>query len=203
MKSKKPLIILGFQNYANHDSGACLFRIDESNEEIRYVAISEERLNRKKYSYFFPAHSIKYCMDALGIESVKEIDMVVGDWARIKRWHNSGPAYRKAEFDYIKLKLNIPPEKFYQVPYHHDAHAASAFYPSGFKEAAILPVEGTGSDLRARNIYYERTEGHGTGVGLPGIGEKNKRKIVMFEPQYDLIQTDYAQQFSLVPYVTL
>jgi len=154
MKSKKPLIILGFQNYANHDSGACLFRIDESNEEIRYVAISEERLNRKKYSYFFPAHSIKYCMDALGIESVKEIDMVVGDWARIKRWHNSGPAYRKAEFDYIKLKLNIPPEKFYQVPYHHDAHAASAFYPSGFKEAAILTVDGTGSDLETQNIYY-------------------------------------------------
>lgn len=132
-----------------------MFRIDPDPEkEIEYVAISEERLNRKKFSYLFPVHSIRYCMDALGIKSLDEIDMLVTDWANIERWHNSGPAYRKAEFDYIKLKLKISPEKIFTVPFHHDAHAASAFYPSGFAEAAILSVDGRGSDLETQTIYY-------------------------------------------------
>ena len=49
--------ILGIQSYANHDSGACILKFGK-NIKPEVIAISEERLLRKKYPYTFPLLSI-------------------------------------------------------------------------------------------------------------------------------------------------
>lgn len=132
--------ILGIQSFANQDSGAALIRFDESGENLDYVAISEERLIRKKYPYTFPVHSVGYCLAHFGLASLDDIDLLMTDYIREKRWFFSGPAYRITDFDYLKLKFDIPPEKIVTIS-HHMAHAASAFYTSGFDRAAILIVD--------------------------------------------------------------
>ena len=60
--------ILGIQSFANADSGACIIKFSE--DSIDYVAISEERLIRKKFPYTFPIHSIFYCLNYYKIKLV-------------------------------------------------------------------------------------------------------------------------------------
>ena len=153
--------ILGIQSFANHDSGACIIRFGK-NIRPEVVAISEERLIRKKYPYTFPLHSILYCMKYFKINRLDQINLIVCDWIRIKRWIRSGPAYNYQNFDYIKEKLNFDKKKILPID-HHLAHAVSTFYPSEYKSAAILIVDGNGSDLET-NSYF--------------IGKKNKIKFI-------------------------
>ena len=61
--------ILGIQCFATVDSGACIIRANNKTNSYDYVAISEERLIRKKYPYTFPLHSIKYCMEHFKINN--------------------------------------------------------------------------------------------------------------------------------------
>jgi carbamoyltransferase len=143
--------ILGIQSFANHDSGACVIKFGNKTKP-ELIAISEERLLRKKYPYTFPIHSILYCMKYFKIKKLSEIDLIVSDWIRIKRWLRSGPSYNYQKFDYIKEKLNFDKKKIYQID-HHLAHAASAYYPSNYKSSAILIVDGNGSDVET-NSYF-------------------------------------------------
>ncbi len=53
--------ILGIQSYANHDTGACIIKF-KKNKNAEIIAISEERVLRKKYPYTFPTHSILYSL---------------------------------------------------------------------------------------------------------------------------------------------
>ena len=144
--------ILGIQSYANHDSGACIVRFDNKGKYLDYVAISEERLLRKKYPYTFPIHSILYCMDYFRLNNMKKIDYIFSDWIRKKQWIRSAPSYNYQEFDYIKENLKFNKKKIIQIS-HHLAHAASTYYPSGFKSSSILIVDGNGSDLET-NSYF-------------------------------------------------
>ena len=146
--------ILGIQSFANHDSGACIIRFGK-NIRPEVVAISEERLIRKKYPYTFPLHSILYCMKYFKINRLDQINLIVCDWIRIKRWIRSGPAYNYQNFDYIKEKLNFDKKKILPID-HHLAHAVSTFYPSEYKSAAILIVDGNGSDLET-NSYLKKS----------------------------------------------
>ena len=50
---KKFRYLLGFQSYASHDSGACIIKFDNANKFLDFVAISEDRLIRKKHTYEF------------------------------------------------------------------------------------------------------------------------------------------------------
>jgi carbamoyltransferase len=143
--------VLGIQSFANANAGASIVRFTADGRELDFVAISEERLIRRKHPYTFPVHSLGYCMEIFGLASLEEIDLVVGDFFRIKRWHRSGPAHNCTEFDYLKTKLDVPPHKIVQIS-HHMAHAASVFYTSGFDEAAILIVDGHGSDLETTSF---------------------------------------------------
>ena len=147
--------VLGIQSFANANAGASIVRFTDDGRELDFVAISEERLIRKKHPYTFPVHSLGYCMEAFGLTGLEEIDLVVGDFFRIKRWHRSGPAHICTEFDYLKTKLDVPPHKIVQIS-HHMAHAASAFHTSGFDEAAILIVDGHGSDLETTSFLTAR-----------------------------------------------
>jgi len=162
---------LGLSSFANHDSGACIVRFSDD-EMVDFVAISEERLIRKKYTYVFPVHSISYCMKHYGLEELSQIDLIVTDYIRLKRWFNSGPAYNISEFDYLKIKFDYDPKKIIVID-HHMAHAASVYYTSGFTDSSILIVDGNGSDLQTTSYlkgrnnkieYVESYKAHGIGT---------------------------------------
>lgn len=163
--------ILGIQSFANQDSGASILRYSEDGDVLDYVAISEERLVRKKYPYTFPVHSLNYCMEHYGLDSLDQVDLLVTDYIRIKRWFNSGPAYNISEYDYLKIKLDIDPAKIVTIS-HHMAHAAAVYYTSGFDDAAVLIVDGNGSDLQTTSFlegkgddlkYLDMYRAHGVG----------------------------------------
>jgi carbamoyltransferase len=148
LDEQKPkfMYIMGLHGFANHDSGACIVKFS-NHGMVDFIAISEERLIRKKYPYSFPIHSIAYCMEHYGLDKLSQIDLIVTDYIRLKRWFSSGPAYNVSEFDYLKIKLDYDPKKIILID-HHLAHAASVFYTSGFDESSILIIDGNGSDLQ-------------------------------------------------------
>jgi carbamoyltransferase len=220
--------ILGIQCYASHDAGAALVRFSRSTGEMDYVAISEERLIRKKHPYSFPFHSINYCMEQFDLDKLSQIDLLVTDFIRLDRWHSSGPSFFATNFDYLKIKFDIDPAKIVSTS-HHMAHAASAFYTSGFEDAAVLVVDGNGSELQTNSFlrgnsngleYVDTYKAHGIGsvytgisswvlnmgtggegktMGLAPFGEK-------FEPVLDIageldgIKTDFSSFMRRMPY---
>ena len=144
--------IMGIQSFSNMDSGAALVKFSDDGKVLDFIAISEERLIRVKYPYVFPVFSIGYCMDHFDLNSFDQIDFLVTDYIRIKRWFNSGPSYNISDFDYLKRKFDVDPNKI-RVIGHHLAHAASTYYTSGFDDAAILIADGNGSDLETTSYY--------------------------------------------------
>lgn len=224
------MIVCGLMNCANKDAGACLMRWNpRSQEPPEWVAISEERLARVKWAYFSPVRSLAYCMDALGVKDISEIDCFVMDWIAAKRMINTNPAYRKLETDYILSKLNVSPEKIVIAESHHLAHAASAYYPSGFNEAAVLVVDGVGSDLDTISLYHgrgneltflghsrlyglgqlyttvtKRLLGFGTGeegktMGLAPFGRQLPQSILNCRGTYDGLEVDYSCFLDRIP----
>jgi len=209
------------------DSGASMVRFTEDGTELDFVAISEERLIRKKHPYTFPIFSIGYCMDHYGLESLDEVDLIVSDFIRVKRWHRSGPGYNCSDFDYLKRKFAADPAKIVQIS-HHMAHAASTFYTSGFDEAAILIVDGNGTDLQTTSFmqadngkirYIDTYKAHGIGnvyskvtsdilglgpgsegktMGLAPYGEQYE-PVLTFGGELDGVRTNYANFMRRMP----
>ncbi|MFN9503083.1 MAG: carbamoyltransferase [Rubrivivax sp.] len=151
--------ILGISAFY-HDSAAALV------QDGRIVAAAqEERFTRKRHDPRFPAKAINYCLEEAGIEA-EDLDAVVfydkalDTWDRIVRnCMHSGPAsaetFAKAAPSVLGVKAWVHDHvqhaigsvgKLGRVLFteHHMAHAASAFYPSPFKEAAILTLDGVG-----------------------------------------------------------
>ena len=149
--------VLGIQCFANQDSGACIVRFSTDGKILDFIAISEERLIRKKYPYTFPIHSIGYCMDHYGLVNLSEIDLLVTDNIRINRWFFSGPAYNISEFDYLKTKFAFDPRKIISIG-HHLAHASSVYYTSNFEDAGILIIDGNGSDLETTSYFLGKND---------------------------------------------
>ena len=152
------LYVLGIPNFANYEASASLIRVPRDGGEIAYVSIGEDRLTRTKHTYAFPLRGIQYCLDTFGLESLEQIDFIYTDYARLPRWLNSGPGYRKLEHDYLKLRLRYPRERI-RVVDHHDGHAGAAFYLSPFEEAAVLVVDSLGSRLNTQTLYHFRADG--------------------------------------------
>ncbi len=231
MKNKKKYI-LGIQCFANYESGACILELNEKKRNYNYIAISEERLIRKKYNYFFPTHSISYCLNYFNIK-LSEIDFLVSDIIRVKKWLRSGPAYNVTEFDYFMKKLKISSKKIIQIN-HHLAHAASVFYTSGFKDSSILIVDGNGTDLETNSFYYGKGTkikkidtykargigqiystftkdvlnlglgGEGKVMGLAPYGKNRGKKIIDFSKvKYNGCQTDYSSILKRQPYTDI
>ena len=140
-----------------HDSAAALVRDGDI-----VAAAQEERFTRKKHDYSFPSNSIKYCLKEAGI-TVKDIDYVAfydKPFIKFERILETYLAYApygirsfiKAIPLWIKKKLwmkeLIKKELGYEgkiiFPEHHESHAASAFFPSPYREAAILTMDGVG-----------------------------------------------------------
>ena len=148
--------VLGLSAYY-HDSAACLLR-----DGIIVAAAQEERFTRRRHDAGFPARAIRACL-AEGNIGVRDLDCVAFydkpllKFERILETHlafapRGLPAFLKAIPLWLDQKLWIPDliarELGYQgrivFPEHHESHAASAFFPSPFSEAAFLTIDGVG-----------------------------------------------------------
>jgi carbamoyltransferase len=148
------LLILGLHRDPWHNTGAAMIRDD--GEEPRIVMVSEERLDRVKDSRAFPALATEACMKELGVGSVDEIDLVVLDYIRVPDWRYDEFA-RSALRDTMLDKID--PARIH-VLNHHLAHAAAVFYSSTYPDAAILIIDGRGSDNETQSLFV----GEGTTI---------------------------------------
>jgi carbamoyltransferase len=144
------MVILGLHRDPWHDTGAAIIRDNGGAPHI--VTVSEERLDRIKDSRAFPQRAIAACMADAGINSIEEIDLVVLDYIRIPDWRRdqfSVPATRDTLLD------RVAPERIHVIN-HHLAHACSSFFSSIFEDAAILVVDGRGSDNETQSLFEAR-----------------------------------------------
>jgi carbamoyltransferase len=148
--------ILGISAFY-HDSAACLLRDGEI-----IAAAQEERFSRKKHDFNFPNNAIDYCLKKADIDSTK-LDIVAfydKPFLKFERLMQTYLTYSPKGLKsflmamplWLKQKLwmkeFIAKELHYEgkilFPEHHESHAASAFYPSPYQEAAILTIDGVG-----------------------------------------------------------
>jgi carbamoyltransferase len=140
-----------------HDSAACLLRDGEI-----VAAAQKERFTRKKGDASYPAHAIEYCLRAGGITAkdltfVGFYDKPILKFERILETYlgTAPPGFRQfltAGPLWIKEKLFTEKQLRSELGYdgkmlfaeHHESHAASAFFPSPFEEAALLTMDGVG-----------------------------------------------------------
>jgi carbamoyltransferase len=149
--------ILGLSAYY-HDSAACLV------EDGRIVAAAqEERFTRRKHDANFPSRAVEYCLREAGI-GVKELDHVgfyekpLVKFERLLETYTAvaprgWKSYLMALPIWLSEKLWMADdirERLEGYPgdvlfgEHHESHAASAFYPSPFEQAAIVTMDGVG-----------------------------------------------------------
>ena len=149
--------ILGLGGPYYHDGSACL--IDGSGNLIAFV--EEERFTRRKHNKDSRSctRSAAYCLTRAGIR-LEEVDEIAVGWNPY--W--PAPAEYINDADLIQELLHptafagYTPSRL-RIIGHHLAHAASAFYPSGFAESAVLVVDGSGDGI-STSIF------HGTAAGL-------------------------------------
>ena len=148
--------ILGISAFY-HDSAAALLR----NGEI-IAAGSEERFTRKKGDATFPHRAVEFCLKQAGIQvsdlsSVGFYDKPLLKFERILETYlgvvpSGFRSFLMAGPLWIKDKLYIDRQLREELGYdgeilyseHHESHAASAFFPSPFEQAAILTMDGVG-----------------------------------------------------------
>ena len=119
------------------------------------AAAAEERFSGEKATGAFPVHAIRYCLEAAGLKP-EGVDYVAHGFSYepFKEFYDEEEYRRKQyaevyapEVQRALVERHFPGAgwagKFIPVP-HHEAHAASAFYPSGFEEALILVSDGMG-----------------------------------------------------------
>jgi carbamoyltransferase len=149
--------ILGISCYF-HDAAAALLRDGQL-----IAAAEEERFTRKKHDYEFPQYAIDFCLRLGGIRAA-DLDYVAffeKPFLKFERlllssmqtFPKSHAVFREAMISWlgdklwikhlIEKRLDVPPAKIL-FSEHHLSHAASAFFCSPFREAAILTVDGVG-----------------------------------------------------------
>jgi carbamoyltransferase len=140
-----------------HDSAACLVRDGKI-----IAAVQEERFTRKKHDADFPVNSIRYCLKEARTSS-RNLDFVVfydKPFVKFERILETFLTYAPLGISqflhamplWLTQKLWIRDLLQKELDYHgkilftthHESHAASAFYPSPFKEAAFLTMDGVG-----------------------------------------------------------
>jgi carbamoyltransferase len=153
-----PTYVLGISAFY-HDSAAALLRDGEI-----VAAAQEERFTRKKHDAAYPARAVEFCLQTAGIGAA-DLDFVAFYDKPILKFHRLLETYLafapvglksfgKAVPIWLGHKLHLrrgltkslgcKPKNRYVFPEHHESHAASAFYPSPFEDAAILTMDGVG-----------------------------------------------------------
>lgn len=159
--------ILGISAFY-HDSAAALVVDGEI-----VAAAQEERFSRKKHDHEFPVNAIQYCLEEGGLKS-EQLDYVGfydKPFLKFERLLETYLAFAPLGFRsflmamplWLNQKLHLPREiskglkgeykKRYIFSEHHESHAASAFFPSPFHEAAILTLDGAGEWATAAYGY--------------------------------------------------
>lgn len=164
--------ILGISAFY-HDSAAALI------VDGRIVAAAqEERFTRKKHDSSFPHQAVAYCLREAGLTSVDLAYVGFYDKPLLKferlldTYVSFAPvgyrSFAKAMPLWLHHKLRLPQimrkrlpgyTRRFVFPEHHESHAASAFYPSPFDEAAIVTVDGVGE-------WATATVGRGSGAKI-------------------------------------
>ena len=140
-----------------HDSAACLVRDGEI-----IAAVQEERFTRKKHESGFPINAVNYCLKEAGI-SLGDLNLVAfydKPFIKFERILETALTYAPSGITqfieaipvWLKQKLWVTEIIRKDLGFngkiifaeHHESHAASAFYPSPFKEAAFLTIDGVG-----------------------------------------------------------
>ena len=142
-----------------HDSAAALLRDGEI-----VAAAQEERFTRKKHDYRMPVNAIEHCLQeaSIGAEDLDYVVFYEKPFLKFDRLLETYFSYAPRGFrqflmgipQWLKQKLHIPREldkalggKFngkFVFTEHHESHAASAFLPSPYSEAAIVTLDGVG-----------------------------------------------------------
>src|SRR5215217_1862294 len=167
-----------------HDSAAALVR-----DGMIVAAAQEERFTRKKHDASFPAHALRYCIREAGI-AWGDIDFVTfyeKPFLKFERLLETYLAFAPKGFGsfrmamplWLKEKLfqksllidllraeapDVDWDKKLRFSEHHESHAASAFFPSPFNDAAILTMDGVGE-------WATASIGHGRGNDIEILKE--------------------------------
>ncbi|NUM87720.1 MAG: carbamoyl transferase [Bdellovibrionales bacterium] len=159
------MYILGLSSYS-HESSAALLK------DGQLIALGEEeRFNREKHTSKFPEGAIRYCLQQAGI-TIDQVDAFTFFWKPVREL--TGNLSHVAKFfpkslgllaapsggeDYsftqrvmamqnvgrdLQARFGLATQPKVHFVEHHLCHAASAFYPSPFEEAAILTIDGRG-----------------------------------------------------------
>jgi carbamoyltransferase len=170
--------ILGISAFY-HDAAAALVVDGEI-----VAAAQEERFTRKKHDERFPEHAVAYCLKEAGLtaEDVDYVGFYEKPYLTFERLLETYLAFAPAGFPsfvralpvWMREKLHVPRlirkglggayKKRIVFTEHHESHAASAFYPSPFEEAAVLTLDGVGE-------WATASIGHGRGHQLELVRE--------------------------------
>ncbi|MFK7986470.1 MAG: carbamoyltransferase [Sandaracinaceae bacterium] len=163
-----------------HDAAACIV----DNGRI-VAAAQEERFTRKKHDAAFPRNAVRYCLAEAGLDAVDAVAFYDKPILKLHRILETslGVAPRglrpflEAVPVWLADKLWIEPkvldalddagvsgDRLVYFPEHHHSHAASAYYPSPFDEAAVLTLDGVGE-------WATATLGVGEGAALSLVEE--------------------------------
>lgn len=145
-----------------HDAAACV--LDDGHI---VAAAQEERFSRVKHDSSFPRQAIRYCLAAAGVDG-EELDAVAFYEKPLLKFHRLLESYLAVAPRGLRAFVRALPEWMRQklwIPYliereladlgisrlgslyfpeHHESHAASAFFPSPFEEAAVVTLDGVG-----------------------------------------------------------
>ncbi|MBP5972480.1 carbamoyltransferase [Brasilonema sp. CT11] len=167
------MIVLGINSVYHESAASCII-------DGRIVsAVEEERFNRNKHGkaaridnpHILPIHSINFCLRNANLE-IKDIDLIAfsfdpklrkksfefdpislpRDWGSIEGEKTFLLGLEQVKLSLIQALGEKAAEKLIWVP-HHLAHAASAFFPSGLEEAAILVIDGIGENASSIMAY--------------------------------------------------
>jgi len=167
-----------------HDSAAAVVE-----DGVITAAAHEERFTRKKHDSSFPTNALAFCLDQSGL-SIDELDAVVfydkpllkferlletyyafaprglrSFWQAIPVWVKEKLFLKRIIREELSAIQPYDAEKLRLLfPEHHLSHAASAFYPSPFEEAAILTIDGVGE-------WATASIGMGKGAGIEILKE--------------------------------
>lgn len=153
----KTSYILGL-SFGFHDSAAVIL-----SNGVVLAAAQEERFTRLKHDASFPRQAIEYCLQTAGIQAheltavvyyekpIRKFERQIVTWLRTWPWSFSQflaymPEWAHRQFWVLaqirrELGIRTVPILFSE---HHLSHAASAFYPSPFTQAAVITLDGVG-----------------------------------------------------------
>lgn len=145
-----------------HDSAACVLE-----DGVIVAAAQEERFTRIRHDSAFPIESVRYCLEEAGgidqpIDAVAFYDKPLLTFHRLLETYLSIAPEGFEQFveampNWLQTRIWVEPQIAQQLDSigvampedvyflsHHESHAASAFFPSPYKEAAVLTIDGVG-----------------------------------------------------------